>query len=126
MNSQAANTADISVSTTDPNQAIKEMKAQIRLLQERTLNEDVIDEISAFFLTRHYIGQETSGAQAAELAQYELIGGGWRNAFEFMNGVRAVTAADVRDVANKYMKNLRFSYIGNVAAIDRTVFVQSN
>ena len=56
--------------------------------------------------------------------QYELIGGGWRNAFEFMNGVRTVTPADVRDVANRYMKNLRFSYIGNTTAIDRTVFVQ--
>ncbi len=124
MNSFAANTANISVSTTDPNKAIAEMKQQIKLLQENTLNPEVIDEISAFFLTRHYIGQEKSGAQAAELAQYELIGGGWRNAFEFMNGVKAVTPADVRDVANKYMKNLRFSYLGNPAAIDRTVFVQ--
>ncbi len=124
MNSLAANTASISVSTTDPNKALAEMKEQMRLLRENTLNADVIDEISAFFLTRHYIGQEKSGAQAGELAQYELIGGGWRNAFEFMNGVRAVTPADVRSVANKYMKNLRFSYIGNTAAIDRAVFVQ--
>ena len=124
MNSFAANTANISVSTNDPNKAVAEMKQQIKLLQENTLNPEVIDEVSAFFLTRHYIGQEKSGAQAAELAQYELIGGGWRNAFEFMNGVRSVTAADVRDVANRYMRNLRFSYIGNTAAIDRTVFVQ--
>ena len=68
MNSFAANTANISVSTTDPNKAIAEMKGQIKLLQENTLNPEVIDEISAFFLTRHYIGQEKSGAQAAELA----------------------------------------------------------
>lgn len=124
MNSFAANTANISVSTNDPNKAVSVMREQIKLLQERTLNEEVIDEISAFFLTRHYIGQETSGAQAAELAQYELVGGGWRNAFEFMNGVRAVKAADVRDVANRYMKNLRFTYLGNTAAIERTVYVQ--
>lgn len=124
MNNFAVNTANISVSTTDPNRAIAEMRKQIRLLQENTLNPEVIDEISAFFLTRHYIGQETSGAQVGELAQYELVGGGWRNAFEFMNGVRAVTPQDVRDVANRYMKNLRFAYIGNTASIERTVFVQ--
>jgi zinc protease len=124
INGFAANTANISVSTADPNRAISLMKQQIRLLQERPLNEEVIDEISAYFLTRHYIGQETSGAQAAELAQYELIGGGWRKAFEFMNGVRAVTGADVRDVANRYMKNLRFSYLGNPAIIDRSVYLQ--
>ena len=124
MNSFAANTANISVSTTDPNKAIGVMRQQIKRLQESTLNEEVIDEISAFFLTRHYIGQETSGAQAGELAQYELVGGGWRNAFGFMNGVRAVKSADIKDVANRYMKNLRFTYIGNTAVIDRTVYVE--
>jgi zinc protease len=124
MNSFAANTAHISVSTTDPNKAISVMRQQIKRLQEGTLNEEVIDEISAFFLTRHYIGQETSGAQAGELAQYELIGGGWRNAFEFMKGVRAVKATDVREVANRYMKNLRFTYLGNTAVINRAVFVE--
>jgi zinc protease len=124
MNSFAANTANISVSTTDPNKAVAVMRQQIRMLQENALNAEIIDEISAFFLTRHYIGQETSGAQVAELAQYELIGGGWRNAFEFMNGVRSVTPQDIRDVANRYMKNLRFAYIGNTASIERAVFVQ--
>ena len=124
MNNFAANTAHISVSTTDPNNAISVMRQQIKRLQEGTLNEEVIDEISAFFLTRHYIGQETSGAQAGELAQYELIGGGWRNAFEFMKGVRAVKATDVREVANRYMKNLRFTYLGNTAVINRAVFVE--
>ncbi len=124
MNNFAANTASISVSTTDPNKAIAVMRQQIRMLQENTLNAEVIDEISAFFLTRHYIGQETSAAQVGELARYELVGGGWRNAFEFMNGVQAVTPQDVRDVANRYMKNLRFAYIGNPAVIDRAVFVQ--
>ncbi len=124
INNYAANTANISVSTTDPNRAVAVMREQIKFLQERTLNGDVIDEIAAFFLTRHYIGQETSGAQVAELAQYELIGGGWRNSFEFLNGVRAVTSADIRDVSNRYMKNLRFAYLGNTAGIERSVYLQ--
>jgi len=123
MDSFAANTASISVSTTDPNKAVAVMREQIKLLQENTLRPDVIDQISSFFLTRHYIGQETSGAQAGELAQYELIGGGWRNAFLFMNGVRSVRPEDIRDVSNKYMKNLRFAYVGNTASIQRPVFL---
>lgn len=124
MNSLAVNTANISVSTTEPNRAIPVMRQQIQVLQENTFTPDLIDEISSFFLTRHYIGQETSGAQVAELAQYELVGGGWRKAFEFMNGVRAVTPQQVRDVANRYMKNLRFSYVGNPATVDRSLFIQ--
>jgi predicted Zn-dependent peptidase len=123
MNTFAANTANISVSTNDANKAIAVMRQQIKFLQERTLSEEVIDEISAFFLTRHYLGQETSGAQVGELARYELIGGGWRNSFEFLNGIRGVTARDVQNVANKYMKNLRFTYIGNTTDVDRAVYL---
>jgi predicted Zn-dependent peptidase len=123
MENLAANTANISVSTTDPNRATVAMLNQMRLLQERTLPASVIDEVSAFFLTRYYMNQETSAAQAAELARYELIGGGWRNAFEFINGVKKVTPQDLRNVSNKYMRNLRFTYIGDASGLNRSVFV---
>ncbi len=123
MNNYAVNTANISVSANDANEAVRVMLEQIRLLQSRTLPEGIIDEITSFFLTRHYLAQETSAAQVGELARYELIGGGWRNSFEFLNGVRAVTPADIRNVANKYMKNIRFAVVGNESAINRSVFV---
>lgn len=124
MNKFLANTANISVSTNDPNRAIAAMREQIKLLQTRTFPSEAIEEIAAFFLTRDYIGQETSAAQVGELAQYELIGGGWRNSFEFLKGVRAVTSRDVQDVSVRYMKNLRFSYVGNTSAIDKSIFIQ--
>ena len=124
LDNMGANTANISVSTNDGNRSISLMRDQIKLLQNNKLNEDVIDEVSAFFLTKYYLGQETSGAQVAELARYELIGGGWRNSFEFLNGVRNVSASDVQRVASKYMKNIRFTYIGNTADINRSIFVQ--
>ncbi|MDI1243011.1 MAG: pitrilysin family protein [bacterium] len=123
MDSFAANTANISVSTTDPNRAVTAMVDQIKFLQERQLNSAVIDEIASFFLTRHYIGQETSTAQVAELAKYELIGGGWRNSFQFLNGVRSVKPDDIRMVANKYMKNIRYVYIGDPTVFNRESFV---
>lgn len=129
MNSFAANTAEISVSTTDPNRATAAMLAQIKLLQNgqvsanRDMDQDMIEEISSFFLTRHYMTQETSGAQVGELAKYELIGGGWKKSYEFLSGVKAVSARDVQRVSEKYMKNIRFAYIGNTSAIDRKIFV---
>jgi len=123
MENLGANTANISVSTTDPNTATAAMLNQVRFLQNTLLRDEVIDEVSAFFLTRYYMGQETSSAQAAELARYELIGGGWRNAFEFINGVRKVTPQDLRTVSNKYMRNIRFTYIGDTSGINRSVFL---
>ena len=123
MNNYAVNTANISVSANDANQAVSVMLAQIKLLQTRSLPDEVIDEIASFFLTKHYLAQETSAAQVGELARYELIGGGWRNSFEFLNGVRNVTPADIRTVANKYMKNIRFAVVGDEAAINKAVFL---
>jgi len=48
------------------------------------IGRDDINAVIAQFLTSYYIGQETNAAQTAELAQYELIGGGWRNSLAFL------------------------------------------
>ena len=123
MESFAANSANISVSTTDSNRATAAMLGQIRFLQEKSIPSEAIEEIASSFLTRYYMGQETSVAQVGELARYELIGGGWRNSFQFLTGVRAVTPGDIRNVANKYMKNIRFAVVGNEGALNRSIFV---
>ena len=126
MNNLAANTATISVSSTDANRAVTAMLQQISLLKERTLTDEMIDDIADFFLTRHYLTLETNAAQVGELARYELIGGGWRHSFEFLNGVRSVKPEDIRDVANKYMKNIRFAVVGNEALIKKSIFVPAD
>jgi len=73
-------------------------------------------------LTNYYLGEETNAAQAGELATYEIIGGGWRNAFNFIERLRAVTPADVQRVARTYMRNIRFVVLGDPKSIDKTVF----
>lgn len=125
LNKFAVNTGEISVSTTDPNQAVEAMLAQIELLRTRRLNDAIVKDIAASFLTSYYLGQETSGAQAGELARYELIGGGWRNSFEFLNNMMRVTSADVQRVSEKYMKNIRFTMVGDPQSADRKVFMSS-
>ncbi|HEX3231325.1 MAG TPA: hypothetical protein VHQ95_20260, partial [Pyrinomonadaceae bacterium] len=75
------------------------------------------------YLTTYYLGQETNAAQAASLAEFELIGGGWRNSFDTIAKLRAVTAADVQRVSQKYMRNIRFVVLGNPAQIDKSVFI---
>jgi predicted Zn-dependent peptidase len=56
------------------------------------------------------------------LAQAELLGGGWRNSAAFMERIRAVTAADVQRVAQKYLRNLRFVVLGNPKSVDAKIF----
>lgn len=125
MNSMAANTASISVSSTNPNEAVQVMLSEMKKLRERPLDPSTLKELSGFFLTTHYIKQETNAAQAAELAQYELVGGGWRNSLVFLDRVRSVTASEVQAAANKYMRGVRFTVVGNPTDVDKTVFLQN-
>src|SRR4029453_5275228 len=94
------------------------MVAEIPRLQGEPLPPEELQSTVQHFLTRHYLGQETNAAQAGELAQYEIIGGGWRNAFLFLPRLRAVTAEDVQRVAQKYMHNLRFVVLGDPKSVD--------
>ena len=118
-----ANVARISVTSVDPNQSVSVMLDEIKKLQQGSVDQETLGQMSGFFLTTHYIKQETNAAQAAELAQYELMGGGWRNSLEFLNRIRQVKPEEIKAAANKYMKNVRFVVVGRPADINRSIFV---
>ena len=122
LRNQSANIGGLYVTAVDANQAVRVMLNEIARLQREPIGRDDINAVIAQFLTTYYIGQETNGAQVAELAQYELIGGGWHNSLIFLEKLRAVTPAEVQRVAQKYMRNIRFVVLGNPQQIDKTVF----
>jgi zinc protease len=122
LRNQSANIGGIYVTAVDANQAVRVMLNEIARLQREAISRDDITAVIAQFLTSYYIGQETNAAQAAELAQYEMIGGGWRNSLVFLEKLRAVTPADVQRVSQKYMRNIRFVVLGNPQQIDKNVF----
>lgn len=124
MNALGVSTGNIYVTAVDANQAVSVMLNEINTLKNNTVDEREISGVTGQFLTTYYVGQETNTAQAAELARYELIGGGWRNAFGFLDKVKQVTPAEVQRVSQKYMKNLRFIVLGNPNAINREIFLQ--
>jgi zinc protease len=125
LDDHAANTASISVSTDKPNEAIPVMLDEISKLKQNPVEAEDLARMAGYFLTTYYIKQETNAAQAAELAQYELLGGGWRNSLDFLDRMRKVKPAEIQAVANKYMKNLRFVVVGNPADVDRSLFLQN-
>lgn len=121
--SQGANLGGIYVTAVDANQSVRVMLDEIRRLQTEEISPDEIKATAQQFLTRYYMGQETNAAQAGELAQYELIGGGWRNSAVFIDRLRAVTPSDVKRAANTYMRNLQFVVIGDPRQIDKGIFI---
>lgn len=120
-----ANTASISVSTDRPNDAIAVMLDEIKKLKQIPMEDEELGRMAGYFLTTYYLKQETNAAQAAELAQYELLGGGWRNSQDFLARMRKVKPAEIQAAANKYMKNIRFVVVGRPGDVDRSIFLQS-
>jgi zinc protease len=119
---QSANLGGIYVTAVDANEAVRLMLEDIKNLQTKLVDPQDVRDTAQQFLTRYYLGQETNAAQAGDLAQFEIVGGGWRNSFEFLKRVQGVTPADVERVAQKYMKNMRFVVIGDPSAINRNIF----
>lgn len=122
LRTQAANVGGLYVTAVDANQSIRVMLSEIGRLQNEPVGADDIHAVVAQYLTTYYLGQETNAAQAGELAQYELIGGGWRNSVNFLERLTAVTPADIQRVAQKYMRNIRFVVLGNPKSVDTGVF----
>ena len=107
------------VTTTLPDSALKIMRDQIRLLQEVNIPTQALAPLIQQFLTEFFLDNETSTAQADFLARAQLYRGEWQAADRFMAELRAVTGEDVRRVAARYMKEFRFTYIGNPSAVNR-------
>jgi zinc protease len=122
LGSQGANIGGIYVSAVDANQAVRVMLDEIKRLQNEPVDQADINGVISQFLTTYYMQQETNAAQAGSLAEYELIGGGWRNSVLFLEKLRTVTPAEVQRVSQKYMRNIRFVVLGNPQQIDKTVF----
>jgi len=123
LRTQAANVGGLYVTAVDANQSVRVMLNEIAGLQTQQVRAEEIQAVVAQYLTTYYLGQETNAAQAGELAQYELIGGGWRNSVDFLEKLMAVTPADVQRVSQKYMRNIRFVVLGNPKSVDTGIFV---
>jgi predicted Zn-dependent peptidase len=126
LDSDEANTGGLYVTAVDANQAVRVMLDEVTRLKREPIGQSDITATVAEFLTKYYMSQETNAAQAGELAKYELLGGGWRNSFDFIDRLRAVTPADVQRVSEKYMKNVRFVVLGNPQSVDKKVFTYSD
>jgi len=121
--SNGANSAFISVTTPKPNEAIRVMFDQMDFMQRQTIREEGLKAIISGFLTNYYTKLETNDAQAAKLAEYELLGGGWRRVLTWIDEVNKVNAEEVNRVSKKYLKNFHFAAIGDARNFDRDLFL---
>jgi zinc protease len=116
---RALTSGGLYVTTTRPDETLRIMREQLRELQLLTIDTRALAPLVQQFITEYFLDNETSGAQADFLARAQLYRGDFRAGDRFVAELRAVTGEDVRRVADKWMTNIRFAYIGDPSQVDR-------
>ena len=116
---RAASAGGLYVSTASPDTTLKLMRAAVSELQEGLLEREGLKRLGQQFLTEYFLDNETNGAQADFLARSQLYRGDYREADKFVEELRNVTPEAVRRVAQKYMKGIRFAYVGDPTKLRR-------
>lgn len=122
LSSRLANYGLLYVTAVEPDTTLRVMLAEVRRLQEELVSASVLEQAVNVFVTEHYLGLETNASQAALLGRFELLGGGWEEAEDFVDEVRSVTAEDIRRVMREYVSGIHFAVLGDPAKVDPALF----
>jgi len=110
---RAASAGGLYISTVSPDTTLKLMRAAMTELQDGLLDRDGLERLEQQFLTEYFLDNETNGAQADFLARSQLYRGDYHEADKFVDELKNVTPEAVRRVARKYMRGIRFGYVGD-------------
>jgi zinc protease len=117
----AISTGGVYVTTTDPNQSLAIMRAEISRLQTEIIDREGLDRLVEQFITEYFLKNEANADQANFLARAAIYQGDYRAAERFVSDLRRVSPADIREAARKYIRNFSFAYVGDASRLDRSL-----
>lgn len=121
---RAATAGGLYVSTTSPDTTLRLMYAAVRELQDGLLDRDGLGRLEQQFLTEYFLDNETNDAQASFLARAQLYRGDYKLADKFVEELKSVTPEAVQRVARRYMKGIRFAYVGDPSRLRRDLITR--
>jgi len=101
------------VTTVQPELTVDLMRQQLAALRTGTINEDALGRLVQQFLTQFYLDNETNASQADFLARSYLFEGDIRAVARFEEQLRRVTPQDIQRVAQRYIRDVRWVYVGD-------------
>jgi zinc protease len=110
---RAVSAGGLYVTTVSPDVTLRIMHMQLQDLQNGSIDPDGLERLILQFITQYFIDNESSEQQAHFLARAQLYYGDFRRADTFVDELRAITPEDIRRAARRYMRDVRFVYIGD-------------
>ncbi|HEU4631854.1 MAG TPA: pitrilysin family protein [Gemmatimonadaceae bacterium] len=114
---RAVSAGGLYVTTVAPDTTLALMHMVVDELKSGFISPDGLEQLVQQFITEYFLDNETNADQADFLAQAQLFRGDWRYADRFVEELRKVTPLDVRRVANQYIEDVRFAYVGDPARV---------
>ncbi|HSA56318.1 MAG TPA: pitrilysin family protein [Gemmatimonadaceae bacterium] len=102
------------VTTSRPEETIEVIQEEIANLKTGYVDEDALERLIQQFLTQYFLDNESAAEQANFLARAALYEGDHLAATRFEEGLRRVRPQDIRRVTQRYLRDVRFVYLGNV------------
>jgi zinc protease len=110
---RAVSAGGLYVTTIAPELTLDVMRRELRDLQTGTVEPRALERLILQFITRYFLDNESGAQQADFLARAELFYGDFRRADRFVDELRAITPADIQRAAVRYMRDVRFVFIGD-------------
>jgi zinc protease len=112
------------VTTVQPEVTVDLMRQQLAAVRTGTINEEALGRLIQQFLTQFYLDNETNASQADFLARsYLFEGGDIRAVAKFEQQLRAVTPQDIQRAAQRFIKDVRWVYVGDAKKSPRASFL---
>lgn len=111
---RAVSAGGLYVTTIAPDLTLDVMRKELLDLQTGTVDPRALERLILQFITRYFLDNESGAQQADFLARAELFYGDFRRADRFVDELRAITPADIQRAALRYMRDVRFVFIGDV------------
>jgi len=101
------------VTTVQPELTVDLMRQQLAAVRTGMINEEALGRLIQQFLTQFYLDNETNANQADFLARSYLFEGDIRAVARFEERLRSVTPIDIQRAAQRYIRDVRWVYIGD-------------
>ena len=114
---RAVSAGGLYVTTVNPERTIEVMQRELLDLQTGMVDPSSLERLILQFITQYFLDNESGAQQADFLARAELYYGDFRRADGFVDELRAITPADIQRASLRYMRDIRFVYIGDARRV---------
>jgi zinc protease len=103
----------MTVSTSDPEKAVKEMENELLMLKTHTITPAALKHLINSYILTYYLQQESTAAITGTLGDAEVLDA-WNMQDQLPEKLNKVTVEQINQVLNQYIKGLRWSYLGDM------------